>query len=120
MKFNDQVYALVRLIPSGKVLNYGSVAALLGNLRGARAVGWALNSLSAGTDVPWWRVINAAGKVSIRSNQHSRDEQRRLLEAEGVQFDENESIRLYGQAGKIWTPTDWELLEIRNLIGGDS
>lgn len=116
MKFNEQVYALVKRIPYGKVLNYGSVAILLGNQRGARAVGWALNSLPAGSDVPWWRVINAAGRISIRSNQHSREEQRRLLEAEGAEFDDNEAVRMSGQTGAMWIPSDWERLEIRNLI----
>lgn len=120
MKFNEQVYSLVRLIPSGRVLTYGAVAVLLGNQRGARAVGWALNSLPAGSNVPWWRVINAAGRISIRSNEHSREEQRRLLEAEDVQFDESETVRLHGQQGKMWSPGDWEKLEIRNLVEADS
>src|SRR5262245_15385413 len=120
MKFNDQVYALVRRIPYGKVLTYGSVAVLLDNRRGARAVGWALNSLPAGTDVPWWRVINASGRISIRSNSHSHEEQRRLLEAEGVKFDANETVELRDKRGVLWAPGDWERLEIRNLIDADS
>ena len=65
--FNQLVYALVRHIPPGKVLNYGRVAYLLGVPRGARAVGWALSLLKHGDQgVPWHRVVNAHGRVSIK------------------------------------------------------
>lgn len=88
--FFDQVYAVVRQIPPGKVTSYGQVAALLGHPRAARTVGWALAALreQEQPDVPWQRVINAQGRVSIRNLEHAPEEQQLLLEAEGVEFNE--------------------------------
>lgn len=88
--FFDQVYLIVRQIPRGKIASYGQIAALLGHPRAARTVGWALASLRERDeeDVPWQRVINSEGRVSIRSMRHAVEEQQRLLEAEGVKFDE--------------------------------
>lgn len=71
-------------IPSGRVATYGQVAALAGLPRGARAVGRVMARLPAGTRLPWHRVINASGKVSIPGTGGAR--QQALLEAEGVPF----------------------------------
>jgi methylated-DNA-protein-cysteine methyltransferase-like protein len=61
--------------------------------RGARGVGWALAGLSSDQAqvVPWWRVINAAGRIS---NEYNAALQRELLEAEGVAFDERGYVDL--------------------------
>jgi methylated-DNA-protein-cysteine methyltransferase related protein len=64
----EKIYALVRKIPRGKVSTYGDIAAFAGAPRAAREVGWALSALPFDTDVPWWRVINAQGAISARSN----------------------------------------------------
>ena len=64
--FYQQVYALVRQVPAGKVVTYGQVAALARSPRAARAVGYALRFLPAGSDVPWHRVINYQGGISPR------------------------------------------------------
>lgn len=87
--FFDRVYHLVRQIPRGKVASYGQIAALLGHPQAARTVGWALNALkdSEIADVPWQRVINSAGRISISRADLGADMQRALLEAEGVEFD---------------------------------
>ena len=87
--FFDAVHVLVRQIPRGKVASYGHIAALLGHPRAARTVGWALASLRSveEVDVPWQRVINTAGRISIRHLRHAAEEQRSLLEAEGIEFD---------------------------------
>ena len=71
-------------IPEGRVATYGQVAELAGLPRGARAVGRAMARLPAGTRLPWHRVINATGAVSIPGVGGAR--QRALLEAEGVAF----------------------------------
>ena len=87
--FYAAVYDLVRQVPHGRVTTYGTVAeALVGHARAARAVGWALGALpdSGLEDVPWWRVINAAGRVSISRWAGAAEEQRARLEAEGVAF----------------------------------
>ena len=112
MNFNQRVYALVTCIPRGKVLSYGRVAALLDVPRGARAVGWALYALAFDTDVPWQRVINSQGRISTRCLQHTADDQRILLEAEGVQFDESGRVKLHGPDGIMWLPSPWEVRDI--------
>ncbi len=87
--FFDRVYAVVRQIPRGKVASYGQIAALLGHPQAARTVGWALNALRGSDidDVPWQRVINSAGRISISRADLGADLQRALLEEEGVIFD---------------------------------
>lgn len=84
--FARRVRALVRRIPPGRALSYGGVAALLGHPRAARAVGNTLASLPDDSDVPWWRVVDARGRVAPRRPDHAAAIQRALLEAEGVTF----------------------------------
>lgn len=81
----EEVWEVVRQIPSGKVMNYGQVAKLLVRPLSARAVGWAMNDCP--DDVPWWRVVNVRGECSTdRVAGAEPGRQRRLLEAEGVTF----------------------------------
>ncbi len=98
----DQIYAMVRRIPQGKVTTYGRVAELVGGCT-ARMVGYAMAALKRGRapDVPWQRVINAKGKISIHGDGIGNAMQRSLLEGEGVQFDENDRIDFerFGWAG---------------------
>lgn len=85
--FAERVYAVVRQVPEGRVTSYGAVAALVGAPRAARGVGAALNGLLPGEDdVPWWRVVNRLGALSIPADLGLRTLQRTLLEAEGVAF----------------------------------
>ena len=82
-----KIYAVVSRIPKGRVASYGQVALLAGLPRQARLVGYAMHALPAGSDVPWHRVVNAAGKISIRSDGLGHDElQAQLLRREGVRF----------------------------------
>lgn len=105
--FFDRVYAVVRRIPRGKVASYGQIAALLGHPQAARTVGWALNALRGREvdDVPWQRVINSAGRISISRADLSADLQRALLEAEGVEFDAYGYVdwRRFGWEGLDWS-----------------
>jgi methylated-DNA-protein-cysteine methyltransferase related protein len=87
VNFYEQVYRVVRQIPAGKVVTYGQVASLLGQPRAARAVGYALRFLPPDADVPWHRVINHQGQISLRYPVDSPLLQRLLLEEEGVMFD---------------------------------
>jgi methylated-DNA-protein-cysteine methyltransferase-like protein len=89
-----RIYAVVRRIPSGRVATYGQVAELAGLAGHARQVGYALHALPAGTAVPWHRVINAAGAVSLRAMPGDELTQRQLLEEEGVEFDLRGRVRL--------------------------
>lgn len=109
--FNALVYMLVRAIPPGKVLNYGKVAQLIGVSNGAREVGWALSSLTSSREreVPWHRVVNAQGRVSIKGSPPAAAEQRRRLESEGISFDDKDRLDLQQHA---WDPAPWEVEEI--------
>ena len=77
--FYHRIYRVVRHIPRGRVATYGIVARLAGRPGAARTVGWALSALPEDNDVPWWRVINAAGRISFSGQDHSAVLQRALL-----------------------------------------
>ena len=95
---------MVRRVPRGQVASYGGIAALLGHPRAARGVGHALRALPEDSDVPWWRVVNRNGEISIRGVVHGRQLQRALLEAEGVEFSASGRIdwKQFGWDGQ-WT-----------------
>lgn len=89
-----RIYAVVRRIPRGRVATYGQVAELAGLAGHARQVGYALHALPSATALPWHRVINASGGVSLRSSPGAELTQRQLLEDEGVEFDLRGRVRL--------------------------
>ncbi|MEJ2760235.1 MAG: methylated-DNA--[protein]-cysteine S-methyltransferase [Gammaproteobacteria bacterium] len=94
-RFYRQIYRQVRRIPAGRVATYGQIAALAGQPRHARQVGYALAALQDVDDpVPWHRVVNARGEISARSTPGYEDYQRILLEEEGVEFDHNGRLSL--------------------------
>jgi len=80
-----RIYETISRIPKGKVATYGQIAALAGNPRAARVVGWVLHG-AHDHDLPWHRVINAQGQSSFPL-EAKRNLQQALLEAEGVRFD---------------------------------
>lgn len=82
----QRIYAVVRKIPEGRVATYGQVAKLAGLDGHARQVGYALHAAPEDLDIPWHRVINAKGEISLRSEPGSEPIQRFLLEDEGVLF----------------------------------
>lgn len=97
-----RIYEVVTRIPAGRVLTYGDVAALAGLPGHARLVGYALHALPEHTTVPWHRVINAQGKISLgRSVPGGELVQRFRLEGEGVTFDANGRVSLKQYR---WTP----------------
>jgi methylated-DNA-protein-cysteine methyltransferase-like protein len=89
-----RVYAVVGRIPAGRVATYGQVAALAGLGGHARQVGYALHALAAESGVPWHRVINARGELSLGPGTAGEALQRRLLAREGVRFDPRGRIDL--------------------------
>jgi len=118
-RFNQSVYQIVKKIPSGQVLTYGRIAAYIpppskmpyGNYCAVRArwVGYAMASCPE--DVPWHRVVNAQGRVSKRPG-FGPDLQRKLLEDEGISFDDNGRIDI---KRFLWQPEDaW--LRSRGLL----
>jgi methylated-DNA-protein-cysteine methyltransferase-like protein len=82
--FFRRVYVLARQVPRGRIVTYGQLARALGAPHGARTVGWAMRACPA--DVPWHRVVNARGEISLRPTT-GYAEQRARLRAEGVRFD---------------------------------
>jgi len=84
----EQIYAVIRRIPAGYVATYGQIASLAGIPGHARQVGYALSALPDNSSVPWHRVVNAKGEISLRSGGSEADLLQRVrLEAEGVAFD---------------------------------
>lgn len=97
----QRIYQVVRRIPRGRVATYGQVAQLAG-LRGhARQVGYALHAAPESERLPWQRVVNAQGGISLRSVNENDRLQRLLLEDEGIRFDRRGRIDL---ARYRWRP----------------
>jgi len=117
--FYEQVYALVRQIPRGKVSSYGRLASMLGRPRAARAVGYALNGLKdkqdnpAYADVPWQRVVNSKGRISIINREHGGNEQAARLRDEGVVVNDKLQIDLDIY---LWQGLHW--IEIDDILQG--
>ncbi len=118
--FYEQVYALVLQIPRGKVSSYGRLASMLGRPRAARAVGYALNGLKdkqdnpAYADVPWQRVVNSKGRISIINREHGGNEQAARLRDEGVVVNDKLQIDLDVY---LWKGLHW--IEIDDILQGD-
>jgi methylated-DNA-protein-cysteine methyltransferase-like protein len=91
--FFEKVHRLVRAVPPGKVTSYGAIARMLEHPHAARTVGWAMHGIPEGSDVPWWRVLNGKGRISLAA-ERGAGLQRELLEAEGVAFDERGCVDL--------------------------
>ena len=82
--FKQMILAITHSIPAGKVATYGQLAALAGIPRAARMAGSALKDLPNDTRIPWHRVINAQGKLSLPPSHPSYRRQQQRLKAEGV------------------------------------
>ncbi|EIJ41215.1 putative methylated DNA-protein cysteine methyltransferase [Beggiatoa alba B18LD] len=82
----SHIWSIVQQIPVGNVASYGQIARLAGLPRQARLVGYALHHLPPDSDVPWFRVLNAQGKISFPLDSDLYLWQKQLLEAEGVIF----------------------------------
>ncbi|NNF98230.1 MAG: MGMT family protein [Desulfobacteraceae bacterium] len=91
--FTQTIKNLIRQIPKGKVATYGYIAAMAGNPRGARQVARVLHSSSEKDGLPWHRIVNRLGRISLKPSQ-GYEVQRQLLEKEGVVFDRQETIDL--------------------------
>lgn len=89
----QRIYAVVKRIPRGRVATYSQIATLADLQGNARQVGYALRALGDDS-VPWHRVINATGAISRRAASEFVHIQRKLLEVEGVLFDDTGSVRL--------------------------
>ena len=80
----ESIWQVVHMIPSGKVDTYGQIAALSGLPQAARFAGTSLKNLPTTSKIPWHRVINAQGKISLPKNSPSYKKQLQRLKEEGV------------------------------------
>ncbi len=98
-----RIYEVVRQVPRGRVASYGQIAEIVGARCGARCdarmVGYAMAATPEGSDVPWQRIVNREGKISLLGQ--GGEIQRMRLEAEGVTFDARNRIDMkrFGWAG---------------------
>jgi len=100
--FTDRVKKWIKKIPSGKVATYGQISSLAGHFNGARQVSWILHSCSAKDKLPWHRIINQRGTISLKPGS-GFEKQKTLLEAEGVLFDKHNRIDL---DRFLWMPNE--------------
>lgn len=87
------VKEIIRSIPAGKVATYGQIAKYAGNPQGARQVAWVLHASSRKENLPWHRVINSKGGISLPHGS-GYETQKALLEKEGVVFGKRDGIDL--------------------------
>jgi methylated-DNA-protein-cysteine methyltransferase-like protein len=92
-ELSQRIKRVIKRIPKGTVATYAQVAALAGHPRAVRAVFWILHSSSATAKLPWQRVINSKGKISLLPG-NGYEEQRALLEREGIVFELGGSVDL--------------------------
>ena len=83
-KRNERIWATICDIPEGSVASYGQIAEIAGIPRGARQVGYALRHLPKGSSVPWYRVIQASGKIAFKSGSDAFNKQSKRLMREDV------------------------------------
>lgn len=86
----QKIYHTIACIPYGQVATYGQIANIVGNCS-ARMVGYALAATPEDIEIPWHRVINSKGKISVITFE---DLQRKLLESEGIAFDNSGKVNL--------------------------
>ncbi|MCK4943387.1 MAG: MGMT family protein [Candidatus Aminicenantes bacterium] len=91
--FSGKVKNWIKKIPAGKVATYGQISFLAGHFNGARQVSWILHSCSKKEHLPWHRVINQKGTISLKPGS-GYEKQKQLLEAEGVVFNNRHRIDL--------------------------
>lgn len=87
-----KIHEIVAQIPEGKVATYGQIADMVGITNGGRTVGWAMRSVSPELGLPCHRVVNKSGRLAPDHIFGGRGTQRRMLELEGVKFEENGCI----------------------------
>lgn len=101
--FAERVYEVVARIPVGCVTTYGRIGRALGAPRSARMVGWMLNAIPEGRDIPAHRVVNRNGVLTGAPHFGHPDAMRELLEEEGVTFVDEITVDL---SAHLWDPAD--------------
>lgn len=94
-EFEQNIYTLLSFLGEGKLTTYGQLAKQAGFPHHSRHVGKVLSRLPKGTRLPWHRVVNAQGKISLSGNSFLR--QKTLLEQEGIEVTEDGKIIKFKQ-----------------------
>lgn len=104
LSFFDQVHALARQIPRGRVTSYGAIAAALGAKSSARMVGWAMNAAhTAKPAVPAHRVVNRVGMLSGKMHFRPPEAMQQRLEREGVKVKDDQVVDF---KKRFWDPME--------------
>ena len=112
--FDQRVRVVVAFIPEGRLSTYGQVADWIGAYGCARQVGWALRRLCLPSRIPWQRVVNAQGRISMSLSREGSDwMQRELLIAEGIPVDQEGRLPL---KRFLWSPDEGQLAEMGQLL----
>ena len=112
--FDQRVRAVVGLIPRGRLATYGQVADWIGAYGYARQVGWALRRVQLPSSIPWQRVVNAQGRISMSLSREGSDWlQRELLIAEGIPVDLNGHLPL---KRFLWSPDERQVAVMAQLV----
>lgn len=80
------IWKAVKSVRKGRVATYGQIAQICGHRGHARLVGYALHNLPPNSGVPWHRIVNSKGMISLRAHTKGHELQKKLLESEGVIF----------------------------------
>jgi len=122
-QFFETVWDIVRQIPEGKVSTYGQIASMIPPTNytdpdqmkrlAPRWVGTAMRKTPKGQSIPWQRVINSQGKISFPAGSAQAEEQERLLEMEGVEFDKKGKVN-FAVVG--WEGPNYEYIESNDLM----
>ena len=98
--FSSRVYQVIAAIPEGKIATYGTIARLASAPKAARQVGGVLFRLPKGSKLPWYRVVNRLGKISLTEGRYAKQKQKLLVE--GIAFGKDDRIDLdvYGWQGE--------------------
>ena len=99
--YRERVYRIVRSIPRGRVMTYGQLAEILGEGYTPRTIGFVMHA--ANDKTPWHRVINAQGACSTGRVVLPHDKQQRMLEDEGISFNERGRCDLRSY---LWIPDE--------------
>jgi methylated-DNA-protein-cysteine methyltransferase-like protein len=100
LSLSQSIIKVIKNIPRGKVATYGQIAMIAGNPNHVRHVVWILHSQSNKENLPWHRVINSKGKISLRPGE-GFERQKLLLEKEGINFMKENQINLVQY---LWNP----------------
>ena len=101
--FFEQVYAIVQLIPKGRVTNYGAIAKILGTPKSSRMVGWAMNAAHRLPNIPAHRVVNRTGLLTGKMHFTTPTTMEELLKQEGIEVKDDQVVNF---KEVFWDPAE--------------